>query len=75
LFQKIEGNNMKITLDEESIENIIKYAKSHPKEIRELMEILGEEALTILMERKILNKGAKLYREIQREINYLYKKS
>lgn len=65
---------MKITLDEESIENIVKYAKSHPKEIRELMEILGEEALSVLMERKVLNKGAKLYREIQREINYVYKK-
>lgn len=69
-----EGFEMKITLDEESIENIVKYAKSHPKEIRELMEILGEEALSVLMERKVLNKGAKLYREIQREINYVYKK-
>lgn len=69
-----EGSEMKITLDEESIENIVKYAKSHPKEIRELIEILGEEALSVLMERKVLNKGAKLYHEIQREINYVYKK-
>ncbi|MEA2054882.1 MAG: hypothetical protein U9O96_07265 [Candidatus Thermoplasmatota archaeon] len=66
---------MKITLDEESIKNIVEYVKSHPDEIRELMEILGKEAIAVMMERKILEHGAKLYREIQREINYTYRKT
>ncbi len=65
---------MKITLDEETIENVVKYIKSHPDEVRELMKILGEEAIAVLMERKILEYGAKLYREIQSEINYTYGK-
>lgn len=66
---------MKITLDEESVENIVKYAKSHPEEIKELMEIVGEQALDVLMERHVLQEGAKLYRAIQREINYTYRES
>lgn len=66
---------MKITLDEESVENIVNYAKSHPEEIRELMEIVGEQALEVLTERHVLQEGAKLYRAIQREINYTYRDS
>jgi len=65
---------MKITLDEETIENVVKYVKSHPEEIRELIKIIGEEAIAVLMERKILEQGAKLYRAIEREINYTYSK-
>jgi len=64
---------MKITLDEESVENIVKYAKSHPEEIKELMEVVGEQALEVLTERHVLQEGAKLYRAIQREINYTYR--
>ena len=66
---------MKITLDEESVENIVKYAKNHPEEIKELIEIVGEQALEMLMERHVLQEGAKLYRAIQREINYTYRDS
>ena len=66
---------MKITIDEETIKNVVDYVKSHPGEIRELMKILGEEALAVLMERKILEQGAKLYRAIEREINFTYGKS
>jgi len=65
---------VKITLDEESIDAIVKYAKTHRSEVRELMKIIGEEALSVLMEKDVLNGGAKLYREIQREINYTYNK-
>ena len=66
---------MKITLDEESVENIVKYAKNHPEEIKELIEIVGEQALEMLMERHVLQEGAKLYRAIQQEINYTYRDS
>jgi len=65
---------MKITLDEESIENIVEYIKNHPKEIREVINVLRHEALAVIMERNVLEEGAKLYRAIQREINYTYNK-
>jgi hypothetical protein len=65
---------VKITLDEESIDAIFKYAKTHRNEIREILKIFGEEALSVLKEKEVLNEGAKLYREIQREINYTYRK-
>jgi predicted component of viral defense system (DUF524 family) len=65
---------VKITLDEESIDAIVKYAKTHRNEVRELMKIFGEEALSVLTEKEVLKEGAKLYREIQREINYTYRK-
>ena len=64
---------VKITLDEESIDAIIKYTKNHKNEVRELIKLIGEEILSVLMEKNILKSGAKLYREIQREINYTYK--
>jgi len=48
--------------------------KSNREEIRELMKVLADEAVDVLMERKILEKGAKLYKEINSEINYQYKK-
>lgn len=65
---------VKITIDEESIEAILKYAKTHRNEIREILKIIGEEALSVLTEKEVLKEGAKLYREIQREINYTYRK-
>ena len=65
---------VKITLDEESIEAILKYAKTHRNEISDILKIIGEETLSVLTEKEILKEGAKLYREIQREINYTYRK-
>ena len=65
---------MKITLDEESIENIVEYIKNHPKEIREVIDVLRHEVLAVIMERNVLEEGAKLYRAIQREINFTYNK-
>ena len=65
---------VKITLDEDSIDAILKYAKTHRNEIREILKIIGEETLSVLTEKEVLKEGAKLYREIQREINYTYRK-
>jgi hypothetical protein len=65
---------VKITLDEQSIDNLVQYAKKHPDDIRDLIKIVGEEMVSVLMERDMLDKGAKLYREIQQSINYTYKK-
>ena len=65
---------VKITLDEQSIDAIVQYAKKHPDDIRNLIKIVGEEMFSVLMQRDILDKGAQLYREIQQAINYTYRK-
>ena len=64
---------VKITLDEESIHSLVQYAKTHRNEIRELAKIIGEELLSVMKEKEILEEGAKLYREIQQAINYTYR--
>jgi hypothetical protein len=64
---------VKITLDEESIHALVQYAKTHRNEIRELAKIVGEEILSVMKEKDILEEGAQLYREITRAINYTYK--
>ena len=48
--------------------------KSNRKEIREVMKILSDETLEVLMERKTLEKGAQLYKKINTEINWTYKR-
>ena len=47
--------------------------KSNKKEIHELLKLLADESLDVLLEQKTLEKGAKLYRKINNEINYTYK--
>ena len=70
-YYNMRGREMKIELDEKTIDNIVNYALEHPDKIRMLIKLIGEESISILMERKILEKGAKLYREIMRTINYI----
>lgn len=65
---------VKITLDEESIDAFVQYAKKHPDGIRDLIKIIGEEMLSVLLQREMLDKGAQLYRGIQQAINYTYDK-
>ncbi len=65
---------MKIELDEKTIDNIVDYAIKNPSKIRMLIKLLGEETLSVLKERKIIDEGAKLYREITQAINETYKK-
>jgi len=65
---------MKIELDEKTIDNFVNYALEHPDKIRMLIKLIGEESISVLKEKKILEEGAKLYREIMRTINYTYKK-
>ena len=48
--------------------------KSNKKEIREAMKIFLDEGLDVLMERKTLEKGAQLYKKINSEINWTYKR-
>jgi tagatose-1,6-bisphosphate aldolase len=65
---------MKIELDEKTIDNIVDYAINHPQKIRKLIKLVGEETLSVLKERHIIDEGAKLYREITGAINLTYKK-
>jgi hypothetical protein len=64
---------MKIELDEKTIDNIVDYALEHPDKIRKLIKLIGEESLSVLKEKNILEQGALLYRDITRHINYTYK--
>ncbi len=65
---------MKIELDEKTIETIVDYALKNPDKIRKVLKLAGEEALSVLREKEILEEGAHLYREITRVINETYKK-
>ena len=71
-----------ISIEGEDISEIVKelltigteLIKSNRKEIREAMKTLVEEAIEVLQERKILEEGAQLYRKINSEINWTYKR-
>ncbi len=71
-----------ISIEGEDIEEIvgellnvgIGLLKSNRDEIRELLKILADESLDVLLEHKTLEKGAMLYRKINSEINWTYKR-
>jgi len=48
--------DMKIELDEKTIDNIVDYAIKNPSKISMLIKLLGEETLSILKEMKIIAK-------------------
>ena len=69
----IEGEDISDIVDE--ILNIsIKMIKSNRKEIREVLKILSEEAFGVLFEQKTLEKGAELYKKLNSEINWTYRR-
>lgn len=69
----IEGEDISEIVEE--LFNVgIGLVKSNRKEIREAMKILADEALDIMMEHKILERGAQLYKKINNEINWTYKR-
>jgi hypothetical protein len=83
--QKKRGNKMvkiNITIEGEDVSEIIDellhmgigLLKANRKEIREVLKILSEESLEILNEKKTLEKGAELYRKLNSEINWTYKR-
>ena len=69
----IEGEDIS-EIVEELLNVGIGLVKSNRKEIRESMKILADEALDIMMEHKILERGAQLYKKINNEINWTYKR-
>jgi len=71
-----------ITIEGEDISSIInellnvgiEIVKANRKEIRELLKILADESLEVLNEKKTLERGAELYKKINSEINWTYKR-
>ncbi len=70
----IEGENVSEIIDE-LLHMSLELLKTNRKEIREVLKILADESLEILNEKKTLEKGAELYRKINSEINWTYKRS
>ena len=69
----IEGENISEIIDE-LLHVGIGLLKENRKEIREVLKILADESLEILSDKKTLEKGAELYRKINSEINWSYKR-
>ncbi len=59
---------------EELLNIAVGIVKSHRKEVKEALKVLADESLDIMMEHKILERGAQLYKKINNEINWTYKK-
>ncbi len=69
----IEGENVSEIINE-LLHMGIELLKTNRKEIRDVLKILADESLEILNEKKTLEKGAELYRKINSEINWTYKR-
>ena len=69
----IEGEDV-AEIIEELLNVGVGLLKSNRKEIREILQILADESLDVLLEHKTLEKGATLYRKINSEINWTYKR-
>jgi hypothetical protein len=48
--------------------------KANRKELRDVLKILADESLEVLNDKKILEKGAELYKKINSEINWTYRR-
>jgi hypothetical protein len=68
----IEGEELSDILDE-LLDMGVEFTETNREKIRELLKIVAHEAIDVLLERKILEKGATLYRKINSEINWSYK--
>lgn len=70
-----------ISIEGEDVEDIIsellslgkEHIKSNRNDIREILNLLADESIDILLDRGIVEKGAKLYRKLNSEINYQYR--
>lgn len=69
----IEGENISEIVNE-LLHIGIDLLKNNRKELREVLKIVADESLEVLNEKKILEQGAELYRKINSEINWTYKR-
>ena len=63
---------IEIELTEKSIENVITYIKTHPEEIKGLIQYVGDELFDVLMSRRVMKKLAESYKKFNTELNYRY---
>jgi hypothetical protein len=71
-----------ITIEGEEISEIINellhvgiaLLRTNRKELRDVLKILADESFEVLNEKKTLEKGAELYKKINSEINWTYKR-
>ncbi len=68
---------IEIKIEGEDIGSIVKeigsIIEANKKTIREILDTLAIEAIDVLEEKKILDKGADLYVKLNRAINWKYK--
>jgi hypothetical protein len=69
----IEGEDIS-TIINELLHVSIDLVKANRKELRELLRVLADESLEVLNEKKTLERGAELYKKINSEINWTYKR-
>lgn len=69
----IEGENISEIINE-LLHVGIELLKTNRKEIREVLKVLADESIEVLNEKKTLEKGAELYKKINSEINWTYKR-
>ncbi|MBN1281008.1 MAG: hypothetical protein JXA00_05100 [Candidatus Thermoplasmatota archaeon] len=69
----IEGENVSEIMNE-LITIGIEMLKAKRKELRDALKIVADESLEVLNEKKILERGAELYKKINSEINWTYKR-
>jgi hypothetical protein len=78
----IEMVKINITIEGEDISEIINellhvgidLLKANRKELRDVLKILADESFEVLNEKKTLEKGAELYKKINTEINWTYRR-
>jgi hypothetical protein len=69
----IEGEDVAEIIDE-LLHVGIELLKANRKELREALKILADETLDVMLEKKTLERGAELYKKINTEINWTYKR-
>ena len=69
----IEGEDISQVLNE-LMHVGIDLLKTNRKELQEVIRILAEESIEILNEKKTLEKGAEIYKKLNSEINWTYKR-
>ncbi len=65
---KIEGEDI-----DEIVREFGKILESNREEIRKLLHLLADEAINVIEDRKIIDKGAEIYIKLNRAINWKYK--
>ena len=68
---------IEIKIEGEDLEAIVKELDSlvekNRETIRKILRLLAEEAIAVIEERKIIDKGAEIYIKLNRAINWKYK--